>query len=505
MGSEGILDSLVPVPDAAAPVTPQPPHATIDSATASRVGKVQANRVDNAAGNMTPPPSTQVPTSSRGKDRTPTPTFSSISTPPPTIDGGSQSQQIKPSQAFAAIMTTEQIETSSVEELRSALSEMQGAYQETKMSAAHYKLQYQMLSQESAAAIERMAVEARMTQYEDEVIHIAEQAKAAATPAQPSPVQEGMIPVQKDLYQRMCHEIQQLTEINNYLRNEYDHHEKTVLKQETQIESLTDRVGLMRERIRQNREHINRLRRPTTATGTEYTARSTYSTPHRNGRGGQDQFAALLQASEMASQEANPRRVDHSRSTSGKKSLHGKSVPAISSLPATPHRNHKPAQPTMYATPSRQHQLNVPSTAPLPRTSAVRTPDIYSHPSLPITSAAGPPRGMMQIPPAPQSEDTVSNSDREADSEAETDIIEPDEEIGESQASRAASLMLRSSQEGSFQGPRSGHTHANEKLKQTRLFGAVRKSGVDRDDEGRPTKRPRTAAGIGLGIMGAQA
>jgi hypothetical protein len=42
---------------------------------------------------------------------------------------------------------------------------------------------------------------------------------------------------------------------------------------------------------------------------------------------------------------------------------------------------------------------------------------------------------------------------------------------------------------------------SSEKLKQTKLFGTVRKANVDRGDE-RPPKRARTGEAVGLGIAG---
>lgn len=487
--SQDSLSSLIPPPEVSQPATPDPPHATIPQSTAANISRVQSNRIENAKKHMTPPPSTQVPSSQRAKTRTPTPTVSHISTPPPTIEFPTQStQQNRVIGMFAGSMSSEQIASASAEELRIKIPELQAALQEAKMTAAHHKLQYQMLAQESAAAIERMGVEARMAQYENEVIHVAEQARAAATPVQPSPLQEGMIPVQKDLYQRMCREIQQLTEERNYLNSENLIKDKTILRQDIEISSLSDKVMLMRDRIRENRENTNRYRRGTSHI--ESTPRSMYNDPLRTGVSSQEQpqpFAALLQASEMASQEA--------RRPANAKKGHTRNTHSMSSLPATPSHMHK--QQPMYQTPSgRQPPLKVPSTAPMPRTSALRTPDVYAQPSLPVTKVPGPP-----------SEGTVSAHDD--DSEAETDIIDQDDHdaISESQASRAASQMLRSSQEqqakrDSFKG--SGmlqQPSSQEKMKQTKLFGAVRKGNIDRGGE-RPAKRARTGEAVGLGIAG---
>ncbi|KAK5169611.1 uncharacterized protein LTR77_005588 [Saxophila tyrrhenica] len=484
--SQDSLARLIPPPEESMPVTPDPPHATLPESAAAAFAKSQSSVQDNI-NNMTPPPSTQVPSSQRGKTRTPTPTVSHISTPPPTIEMLSQHNQSRMLGGFAGTMSAEQIANASVEELRNKITEIQPALQEAKMSAAHHKLQYQMLSQESAAAIERMSVEARMAQYENEVIHVAEQARAAATPSQPSHVQEGMVLVQKDLYQRMCREIQELTEERRYLREEVSFKDRMMSRQDSEIASLTDKVMLMRERIRENRTQLDRQRR---SAQFDSTPRSTYNDPLRNGVSSHEQpqpFAALLQASEMASQEAR-------RPTAAKKG-HMRNTHSMSSLPTTPQRSQK--QQPLYHTPyNRQPPLKVPSTAPVQRTSALRTPDVYAQNSLPVTR-----------PPGPPSEGTVSA--HEDDSEAETDIIDQDDqdEVSESQASRAASQMLRSSQEQqakreSFSGRGMLGQSGSQGMKQTKLFGAVRKGGVERGGE-RPAKRARVEeAPVGLGIAG---
>ena len=325
------------------------------------------------------------------------------------------------------------------------------------------KRDYEMLAQESAAAIERMVVEARMAQCETHVIHHAEQAKAAATPSQPSPFQEGMIPVQKDLYQHMCREIQNLVQVNQQLEEERLRQERTISSQESEIASLADKVALMRDRILENREHLNQYRRNSRLSRFESTPRSMYSTPLRRQRQdqSQDPLHALVQASEMASSQEAGR-------PSGQKKGHSRNTHSMSSLPTTPHRVQKP----VYQTPShRATQAKIPSTAPLPRTSALRTPDVYSQ-HLPVNQAQ-----------PTYSEGTVSVDN---DSEAETDIIE-DDEIDESQASRTASQMLRTSQEQqsakkeSFKGPG---------MKQTTLFGSIQKPHLDRGPP--PSKRART-------------
>ncbi|KXL50489.1 MAG: hypothetical protein FE78DRAFT_85013 [Acidomyces sp. 'richmondensis'] len=491
MESQDSLADVLPLPETSAPTTPRPTHVSIPDTTATAVAQIQLKRVEDATADMTPPPSTQVPLAN--KNRTPTPTFSHISTPPPTVEGASQTERTRPNGVLRT-MSAEDIEIATPEELRAKLTEVQAALHEAKMLAAHHKLQYNMLLQESAAAIERMAVEARMAQYEYDVIHTAEHARVAVTPVQPSPFQEGMIPVQKEMYQRMCGEIQHYRLANQQLEREHAQQERLISRQEIEIASLTDKVTLMRERIRENREHLNKIR-SLQNNQIEATPRSFYSTPQR-GQGSQDQsqpFAALLQASEIASERM------------AFKKGHGRNTHSMSSLPATPLRMPK-FQPSLFQTPSdRVLPAKVPFTAPMPRTSSMRTPD--DHPVI-----TQPP--LRASPPyAPPSEGTVSNSDRDHtndnDSEAETDIIEPeDNKVSESQASRVASRMLRSSQEhetsrNSFRSRGMPDNRQDDRMRQMKLFGSIRKTNVDRSEQP-PTKKQKTDAStaVGLGIAG---
>lgn len=360
------------------------------------------------------------------------------------------------------------------------------------MSAAHHKLQYQMLAQESAAAIERMAVEAHMTQSENEVLYHAEHSRTNATPLM-SHMHDGVVPIEKETYNRMCRDIQLLGEANHGLDAECRRQRQIIEHQETEIASLGDKVTLMRERIRESREHMHKLRRANVPTQMDATPRSAYSTPQRGSMRPHQQpqrFEALLQASEMASQES-ARAVP-----SGRKG-HQRNIHSMSSLPSTPQRMPPPA----YHTPhGRQPPARMPATAPMPRTAGVlRTPDVYSQHALPVPHSEG-----------PQSDGTVSASENEDDSEAETDIIEPENDVGESFASRAATQMLRTGQQqakrDSLKGSGMLQVNPERQLKQTKLFGAVRKANVDRDDEP-PAKRSRTTdtqepAPVGLGIAG---
>lgn len=484
-------------PQDSEPITPRMAHTAMPENAVQPITDVQSQKVKGATNGLSPPPSSQPAASQRNKTRTPTPAVFHISTPPPTV---------------LATMTPDDLAVASASTLREQVQVLQTSLREAKMSAAHHELQYKMLQQETSAKLERMAVEARMTQHENDVIHHAsEKRRADATHMQAPTLPKGVIPVHKDLYQRMTAEIQGLRDANQRWERECSALERVVSRQEGEIASLSDKVTLMRERIKENREQTIRVRSNTTTGGRlDSTPRSLYSTPHRS-----QGLEALLQASEMTNQDSGGHKKGHSRNTH-----------SMSSLPTTPQRGHKSAAMLgTYQTPShRRPSLKIPSTAPMPRTSAMRAPaaaNVHGNQALAVPGLRGPP-----------SEGTVSASDHDeegGDSEAETDILDPDlQGVHESQASLVAPQLLRDSQDsisakresfmgsgmlGSGSGSSSGQRSGENDMKQTRLFGAVRKAGIERviadADDGLPaSKKQRTDVQglqdgrVGLGISG---
>ncbi|KAK5158833.1 hypothetical protein LTS14_002941 [Recurvomyces mirabilis] len=510
MASQDSFADLLSPPDVSEPSTPHMPHMTLPASNIQAVADTQAQRVDDATKGPTP--------SQRAKTPTPTPSASHISTPPPTISGTTTAQTFRLSPATVTDMKPAELAVASAEALRTKVEALQAALRDAKMSAAHHELQYKMLQQESAAALERMAVEARMAEDEHNFIYKTEQARVAATPVQQPSLPDGVIPVHKHLYQRLNIELQNLQDTNKQWEREYSQQEKLIGRQESEIASLGDKVTLLRERIRETKTRSKALANNYRL---DSTPRSVYGTPHRS-----QGLEALLQASEMANPEMRQKK-GHNRNTH-----------SLSSLPTTPQRLSKVQGPLMYQTPShRQPPLRVPATAPVPRTSAMRTPGIYGQPILPV---------IPHLPGPPSEEGTVS-APEDNDSEAETDILDPEDdgaEVGESQASRAATQMLKRSREevetkrnsfkgmgmleqsilpsgggGGGGGGAGGASSAGAALKQTRLFGRVRKGGVERvvagaDAAPPAAKRQRTdelASGaegmgaqgrVGLGISG---
>ncbi|KAK4902875.1 hypothetical protein LTR27_000814 [Elasticomyces elasticus] len=456
------------------PATPQPSHASLPSTTAA-VSKPQSK-----------------PPTRSSKTETPTPPIS----PPPTIEAAA------PPKPLPTTMTPTDIASASPETLRAQITSLQRQLQETKTTtSAHHTLQLHMLAQESSAALERLAVEARMERHESEVIHLSSQRSAKAV--QPPSLPEGCIPVNRELYLRMGNEIRELRDANQSWREAHAGLEMVVGRQEGEIASLGDKVTLMRERIRENREHLNRVRSGSTAITPSRA--SLYGTPQRS-----QGLEALLQASEMTGLQPQSKR---------KAGGHTRNTHSLSSLPATPQRKPIGPPPMAFMTPSNRRTVaKVPATAPMPRTSALRTPtNVYAQPVLPILQRER--AGSDGTVSASDSDDEVvgegMGGDGEGeDSEAETDIlghgdVEGDVgDVGESQASRAAGQMLRASQQEG--GMKTSFASSGEALRQTKLFGAITKGGVQRGEGGVAAKRKRSdedvgrdvARGVGLGISG---
>ena len=252
-------------------------------------------------------------------------------------------------------------------------------------------------------------------------------------------------------------------------------------QQESEIASLNDRVALMRERIRESRDHLTRYRQPGGIL--DRTPRSEQSTPFRtpqrhhavNPNSQEKQgFAALLHATDLVSQggvSASP--TPKHRKGQG----HSRPSHSLSSMPVTPQRGYTTkASRTVYYTPEnpRQGHYNAPQTAPLARTldfsaAIARSHEDHVH----------------------ESDGTLSALD---DSEAETEVPDKEFDIDESQASTMASQMLRSP---TSKRDRDG---APKGMVQGRLFGQIRKTGIERVDDSPGAKKAKTADKVGLGI-----
>lgn len=360
------------------------------------------------------------------------------------------------------------------------VNELCAALREARLSTAHYKLQFNMLSMESQEAANRMSVELAMAQREVDVYQEADARRRA----------ESLTPGQQDagvanatLLHEMSRHCSLLQQENEELQDRLAQTQRTLESREGEMSTLLEKNEQLRERIRKNREHMNGFldyvheRSPQSLTSTPHhpTPRSRPSfRPQSSSQGGLIDTLLLadkvLNSQETATAPSTPSRA---------RKLGHRVVHSMSSLPTTPQRS-RPITASTFQTP--------PSFAPIneaPRT----VPGVMYH-----TQRR-----------RPSSDSTVTASS-------------VDDDVPESQASQAATSMLRRtpkksaapSLNASFSSTGAG---SQPKMKQTKLFGQITKPAVrvpspehekrrlsDLAGQMSPAKRARLREGVGLGI-----
>ena len=289
---------------------------------------------------------------------TPSPTKSAAElTPPPssqvrkTMDSqSSQKGSQKHSTLFGEVPTADSVQNLSEDQLRDLVSGLLPALTEARMSAAHSRLQHRLLTIETSEFTKRAEVEHDLTRREVQVLQEGQAHRGpSASPRSPqSPSRRHL-----DLALKRCNELQTR---NTVLEQRLNRAKKAITKLDEKNFDLKDEVQRLRQRIRQNREHLNEMRSSGTISinGTptaEYrtplyrtprtpaTARSTQAPASLN-RGSQDAFDALVIAGEVMSGEANSVPSTPTR-TSAKRLQHShiRGAHSLSSLPNTPNRS----------------------------------------------------------------------------------------------------------------------------------------------------------------------
>ena len=524
------------------PRTPRSPYHP--PTTSSPVSSVEQRRVryispTPASASITPPPSSRVHLRKPGRSsqlpasegdnttpcRTPTMSASLLSSPPPTVDRPSARALNHVDLSRLDIPAAPQFDEATptelrllVEDLRTEITKLAASLMSARTAAAHYKLQYNLLSIESEEAARCMAVEQEMSRREVEVLQKsslgfrqlqrlqeAEMAPLhAREPAKPSPSTLEL--------EQQC---RSLWSENVRLRRRLRRAKKLLRYREGENQTLQRDRDRLRQRIRENRDHLNQFRQahglfegstplqadPVTAPQQQHQRgpaepRLTHRPSTRTG--GQDTFAALLLADQVLNQEharahpaparsRGPRQghLGHSRGTQSLSSL-----PATSSFlqPTTPVRS-KVSRPY----PSQDKSMHLVATA---------------HAALsPTTERRRSSR-----------DSTISASDIEFNPVTDFPGKQKVDIVPESQASQLAAHLLRRSpsmardhgRSSVEQSRRSAQLKPQEPLKKvgtsSRGDGTSKwRAGQGEDRNGDPTTRPpvkrlKTGEGIGLGI-----
>ena len=380
------------------------------------------------------------------------------------------------------------------------VNSLSSAFRDMRLSAAHYKLQYNMAVMESQEAASRMAVEMAMAQREIDVLQQAEERRRNALKSPEQTYQESANAANAVIMSEMNRQSQMLQSENEELRDMYEQQKRLTEHREGELASLLEENDLLKTRIRKNRDHIQPLLEqieqssPRSAFGTPQQATPRHQVsrvpPHLSNQDsrGQNNFEALLLADKMLSQEtatapATPTRVHAPRS----RFSHHRGAQSMSSLPQTPNRR-----------------------AAHVRAEVPRTPPIFVPTSIPQSA---PPAHYLQKPAHGRRQSSNSTITASSIDEEEAFTDREEDEVPESQASQMATSLLRKPPPA--KGQMAAPSLQSTNLVQSKIFGQVKKGhSITRPGENEkrrlpsadqhisPTKRGRLDHGVGLGIGG---
>jgi len=510
---------------------------------------------------LTPPPSSQVPTVSKNGSNTPAPAVTNFLASPPQTTQAPDGHVAATS--LADPPSASQVDAASIEELRRMVSDLSIALNEARTSAAHYKLQYSMLQIESRESQNRMAVELDMAHREVDVLQAAEERRK----------QEYMSPTQTAADVTNAHALlNEMTAHSSRLQSENDRlHElvaqldRQLLYKTGEIEDKNSEIKRLRDRIRQNREHmtgfLDNLSENNTTPSVFGTPRRT---PHAHGTPRSvlpsvprlphssslenPGLEAILLADKVLSQETATQPSTPSRSPL-KPRGHTRGTQSLSSLPSTPTR---PA--SMRSTAAHTHRTPPHSLAAILEPPLPLPPPQPRPPPFSLAPGPGAPQYAAQQaayaarrrrassdstitassvederPPPPHAHPGSQARDLERVPDARSDDGADDDDVPESQASQAATSMLRAtpvekggSARSSFQAINAAPP-APRAFVQTKLTGrvvkAVSAAAAEASPEkrrlasygeaagaGSPTKKSRVeGVGLGIGMAGGPA
>jgi hypothetical protein len=358
------------------------------------------------------------------------------------------------------------------------------AISEARMSAAHYKLQHNLLTIESKEALKRMEVENDIIRREVQVLQV-----------------NGRDTTAEDYTHRLKAYCRSVAEDNVLHRRRLEKAKRLLETKGEEILDAKDEIARLQQRIRQNREHINVLRSPggplhvstpktTPATPHQYRGTPQYTPNHHQSlrygpsQDNQEKFNALLLAGSVLSQENNSAPstpIVTRRPDPRTPNRHHRGVHSLSSFTTTP----------ASARPGAHHSVLLPSA------------QFSAHAEARVATTLSQHVAQRSYERRRKSRDsTISASDNEDhDMVASAHYRDESEEVPESQASQSATEMLRADPRESLEVAAS-RTHTpiptDKHLHQAKLYAPVTKRKLDHGPR-EPAKKLRTEA-VGLGI-----
>ncbi|KAI1427830.1 hypothetical protein F5Y12DRAFT_735417 [Xylaria sp. FL1777] len=481
------------IPSTEAPASPIDPSASFQ--TELNDDRLSPPRVIRSS--LTPPPSSQViqGTAARGiplayADSQQT---NSIISPPATTLHSLSRDRLSTTEYLPP--ATDQIDNATVDELRSMLQSCLSINAKLKSETAHHKLQYELLSIQAVEDTNRANVEHEMTRREVEALRSAEHARQARREL------ETRVDPMQVKYRELQRTHDALAKEHNDLLRRFKSASRLVQQQAEEIYVLNADREMLLNRIRENRQHFHMLCSPggvfhgaltpkTPSTSPQQHRTTPRQTPKSSNRAGRHEnetdaagFAVLLQALKQDN-SAPSTPVSASRAPPRAPFRQHRAAHSLSSLPATPHSR------------SRGNAGLLPSIDLVPRTEPAQRFGNRVSPQTPT------PRRRRK-----SRESTISAED-ESEGNARTMTLESvaaaaqsymsqgphhsqrrgdeEEEVVESQATRAASEMLRRDPRESFEvassvGSRDVTPVPPEKTHklQTKLYAPVHKAGMN--------------------------
>ncbi|KAK2601984.1 hypothetical protein QQS21_004410 [Conoideocrella luteorostrata] len=303
---------------------------------------------------LTPPPSTQVAAHKNGRRTFSQSQQSALCSPPATILKAIRDREIGTDYTPPA---PHQVLDASADELRSMLQTCMAEQQKLKMETAHHKLQYNLLSLQADDDAKRSVVEHEMIRREVDALRTAEHSRQARRELSTASDSTHAKYLQMKLWYEAA------MEENETLHRRLKVAKKVIQQKEEETIGLAEERDLLLTRIRENREHFHMLCSPggifhsamtpkqhNVSSPQHYRASqgSHHPTPRssqqRDGSNGREHgLSALLQAmsqSQDHNTSAPSTPMTSHRAVQKHSGRHSRNAQSMSSLPTTPlHRS----------------------------------------------------------------------------------------------------------------------------------------------------------------------
>lgn len=485
---------------------------------------------------LTPPPSTQVGphnapqngNARRSRQHLSHSQESNFVSPPATIlnnirDRDVSSDYVPPS--------PREVRESSSDELRAMLQTCIAEHQKLKMETAHHRLQYNLLSLQASEDSNRAEVELEMLRKEIEALRTAEHSRQAKREL--STFSEAMQTKYLDVKAAYEDAVGEINALSRRLKTA----KKIIQQKDEEVMSLIDERHQLLNRIRENREHMNKLRSPGGIFHGAVTPKQASSaspvqnrTPRQAPRGRESEgghgLSTLLEVLSQDNNSAPSTPIISHRPGGRQTGKHQRNAQSMSSLPSTPVNR-----------PRGQHASLLPSASLVPQTEPPqRYSQRYYEPGTP-TSKTRRRRSRESTISADDNEELARQAVKSFTSLASHGSSQrhrggDDPDVFDSQASQAATELLRHDPRESFDvnvnnsaRSRDGTPGAAEKSArmQAKLFSNLRgetdkrkfsgnhgSTEETRAEQGSPQKKSRVGSGsmehsrLGLGIQHGQ-